>query len=195
MCRRGIHPVPVRVVALLVALLAATLVRAQPDQPGYFEARSGSHELVDGVYYVNARFFLQLPTEAIDALHSRVHLTIRLEVQFLNRLRLWWDNVAHERAQSLQVTWQPLTDRYVVRDIDTNEREAFVTLAGALEFIGRLDRLRIVEASELEDRRYDVRVRAVLDKNDLPGPISFLALFQKDWSVASDWLLWRLDED
>ena len=125
-----------------------------------------------------------------------MHLTIRIEVEFLNRLRFWWDPVAYERVRRLQLTWQPLTDRYVVRDIDTNEREAFVTLAGALEFIGRLDRLRIVEASELDDdRRYDVRVRAVLDKNDFPGPISFLALFRRDWSVASDWLQWRLDED
>jgi hypothetical protein len=94
------------------------------------------------------------------------------------------------------LSWQPLTDRYLVRDAETNRRQSFVTLAGALEFIGRLDHLAMAEASELdEDRRYDIRVRAVLDKNDFPGPISFLAFFRRDWSVASDWLEWRLDED
>lgn len=205
MCRRGnpgLYPVrcrlslSVRAAVLLTALLAVGTLRAQPDQPGYFEVRSGSHELVDGVYYVDARIFLQLPTDAIDALHSRVHLTIRLEVQFLNRLRFWFDNVAFERTRRSVLSFQPLTDRYVVRNIETNERESFVALAGALEFIGRLDHMAIAEASELdEDRRYDIRVRAVLDKNDFPGPISFLALFRRDWSVASDWFEWRLDED
>lgn len=189
-------PVPLRVAAVLIALFIASPVWAQPEQPGYFEVRSASHELVDGVYYVDARIFLQLPTDAIEALHSRLHLTIRLEVQFLNRLRFWWDNAEHEETKRLVLSWQPLTDRYLVRDADTDQRRSFVTLAGALEFIGRLDHMAIAEASELDDdRRYDVRVRAVLDKNDFPGPIRFLALFQRDWSVGSDWLEWRLDED
>ena len=171
-------------------------ILAQDEDPGHFEVRSGSHELVDGTYFVDAVIYLRLPTEAADALHSRLSLTIRVEVEFLNRLRLWWDPVEFSASRRSQLTYYPLTDRYVVRHIDSGVREDFVTLAGALEFIGRVDVLRVVDAALLdEDRRYDVRVRAVLDKDDLPGPLRLLAFWRRDWSIASDWLQWRLDQE
>lgn len=181
---------------LLLAVCWVSGVWAQSDDEGRFEVRDGSHRLVDGVYYVDARIDLRLPPDAANALRSRVPLTIRIEAQFLNRLRLWWDLVAFQATRRLQIYYRPLTDRYIVRDIDTNDREDFVTLSGALEFIGRVDGLAVADAAEVdEDRRYEVRVRAVLDKDDFPGPLRFFAFWRRDWSLASDWLQWRLDED
>ncbi|MGD8340488.1 MAG: DUF4390 domain-containing protein [Gammaproteobacteria bacterium] len=180
----------------MLGLVAAGGLLAQAEDPGHFEVRSGSLELIDGDYYVDALIYLRLPTEAANALHSRLPLTIRVEVEFLNRLRLWWDNVQFEASRRSQLTYYPLTDRYVVTHIDTGVREDFVTLAGALEFIGRVDRLYVTPADLLDrDLRYDIRVRAVLDKDELPGPLRLLAFWRRDWSIASDWLLWRLDDE
>ena len=188
-----------RVRAALLAvclLLGADSLPAQEDDPGHFEVREANHELIDGVYYVNARIDLRLSTEAEETLRSRIPLPIRIEVEFLNRLRLWLDNTAFENSRRMQLEFHPLNNRYLVRDLDTNEREDFVTLAGALAFVGRLDHLRMAEADELDkDLRYDVRVRAVLAKDDFIGPLRLLALFRRDWSIASDWYEWRLEED
>jgi hypothetical protein len=58
------------------------------------------------------------------------------------------------------------------------------------------DNLPVVDAALLdEDRRYDIRVRAVLDTDELPGPLRLLAFWRRDWSIESDWLQWRLDDD
>ena len=190
------HAPGLKVAVFLLAAIGSAGLGAQTEDPGDFEVRTGSHELIDGIYYVNSVISLRLPSDATNALRSRLPLTIRVEVEFLNRLRLWWDTTPHEVSQRSQLTYTPLTDRYVVHNIDTGDRPSFVTLTGALEYIGRVDRLPIVDAALLdEDRRYDVRVRAVLDTVELPGPLSFLAFWRRDWSIESDWFQWRLDDD
>lgn len=169
---------------------------AQDDDPGAFEVRSASHQLIDGVYYVDALISLRLPSEATRALHSRLPLTIRVEVEFLNRLWFWWDTDAKTVSRRSQLAYYPLTERYVVHNINTGDRVSFESLVDALAFLGRVENLPIVEAALLdEDRRYDVRVRAVLDTDELPGPLRLLAFWRKDWSIESDWLQWRLDDD
>jgi hypothetical protein len=169
---------------------------AQAEDPGAFEVRTASHELIRGVYYVNALISLRLPTAATNALHSRLPLTIRVEVEFLNRLRFWWDATDVVVSRRSQLAYYPLTDRYVVQNINTGDRVSFETLPDALEFLGRVDNLPIVDAALLDDdRRYDVRLRAVLDTDALPGPLRLLAFWRRDWSIESDWLQWRLDDD
>jgi hypothetical protein len=170
--------------------------RAQVNDPGAFEVRTASHELFDGVYYVNALISLRLPSEATNALHSRLPLTIRVEVEFLNRLWFWWDPAEHSVSRRSQLAYYPLTERYVVHNINTGDRVSFESLTDALEFLGRVDKLPVVDVALLdEDLRYDVRVRAVLDTDELPGPLRLLAFWRKDWSIESDWLQWRLDDD
>ena len=169
---------------------------AQVDDSGAFEVRTASHELIDGVYYVDALISLRLPSEATNALHSRLPLTIRIEVEFLNRLWFWWDAAEHTVSRRSQLAYYPLTERYVVHNINTGDRVSFESLTDALEFLGRVDKLPVVDAALLDDdRRYDVRIRAVLDTDDLPGPLRLLAFWRKDWSIESDWLQWRLDDD
>jgi hypothetical protein len=177
-------------------LTIAPATWAQGNDPGAFEVRTASHELIDGVYYVNALISLRLPSEATNALHSRLPLTIRVEVEFLNRLWFWWDAAEHSVSRRSTLAYYPLTERYVVHNINTGDRVSFESLTDALEFLGRVDKLPVVDAALLDaDRRYDVRVRAVLDTDELPGPLRLLAFWRKDWSIKSDWLQWRLDDD
>jgi len=184
----------IRLATLALVLLSATL-RAQPEDPGAFRVVSASHELIDGVYHVDAQIYLRLSTEAAAALRA-VPLTIRIEVQFLNRLWFWWDNAEYEKVQEYQLEYRSVSDRYVVRDMQTNRQRPFGDLADALESIGQIDSLPVVDAAVLdEDRRYDVRIRAVLDKNDLPGPLRLFAVFRRDFSIGSEWFEWRLDNE
>jgi hypothetical protein len=45
----------------------------------------------------------------------------------------------------------------------------------------------------LEDGRgYYVRIRAVLDEEQFPGPLRLLAFWRRDWSIASEWYRWPL---
>jgi hypothetical protein len=193
------------------AFLCAGQASAQAEDEGQFEVLERELELVDGVYRVSGRIYLRLPSDAAMTLQSTVPLTIRVEVQFLNRLWFWWDNAEFERILRYRLSYNSTANRYVVEmeppeegemefsfgtDEGYYERETFQTLRAALDYIGQIDSLAVARASELDrNLRYDIRIRAVLDQGGLPGPIRLLAFWRPDWSISSEWLSWRLDEE
>jgi hypothetical protein len=180
--------------ALIAAALLAGTAAAQPEYGGHFEVRSGADERRSGVWYVDAIIDLRLSSQATEALHAGLPLTIIIEAEILHRLRLWWDSIEAAVSRRTQLTYHAVTDRYLVRNINTGERDSFTTLAGALAFMGRVDDLPVVDAALLnESRRYAVRVRAVLDTDELPGPLRLIAFWRNDWSIDSEWLQWNLD--
>jgi hypothetical protein len=184
------------IVAVAAALILVPGLKAQPEDAGEFEVRTATTDLVNGVYTINALIYLRLPSEATRALHSSLPLTISIEIQFLNRLRLWWDTTAAEVTQRFELRYLSVTDRYVVTNINADLRRGFSSLSEALDFIGQIDELPVVDAALLDDdRRYDIRIRAGLDKDELPGPLRLLAFWRGDWSIESDWLQWRLDDE
>jgi len=177
----------------LVLAFGAGLTAAQDD--GYFAVRRASTELVDGVYYLDAAIDLDLSSDAREALLAGVPLTIRFEVEFLRHLRLWWDAEAATLRQRYQVEYHPLTQRYVVRNVNSDVQSSFLTLADALRTIGRVERLPLIDAAVLDpNRQYDVRLRALLDQEELPGPLRLIAFWRRDWSIGSGWFEWRLDD-
>jgi hypothetical protein len=171
-------------------------VFAQQEESGEFVVRSAATKLIGGTYYVSADIDLNLSTEAAGMLREAVPLTIRIEVEFLNRLRFWMDVTEFEVVRRYRLTYLPVRNRYLVRDVDGDLSRNFIDLQDALDFIGKVERLEIVDEAELdEDRRYEVRIRAVLDKRDLPGWLRLIAVWRKDWTIGSDWLTWRLDSE
>jgi hypothetical protein len=192
-------------VALVITLLggpavAQTLVPSQQpvvvepqDDPGHFEVVRAGTELRDGVYFLSARIGFRLSTEARDALHSGVPLGIRIDVEILHPRRWWFDNESAGLRQSFQLEYHALSERYTVLHVNSSEQASFGTLTAALAHIGDVERLPLIDAAVLENERgYDVRLRAVLDQEQFPGPLRLLAFWRRDWSIASDWYRWRL---
>lgn len=182
--------------AAVAALIALPSWAGAQDDPGRFEVRSASHERHADVYYIDARIDYRLSSEARQALESGLPLTIRLEVQLLHRLRLWMDLEEYTLHQRYQLEYHALTERYSVLNVNSGDQSSFSTLFSALNYLGRIDDLPVIDAPLLDpDRRYDLRVRAVLDQEQLPGPLRLLAFWRRDWSLGSEWYRWHLDED
>lgn len=182
------------IVALLLG--ASGHIAAQEEDPGRFEIRSASAELDAGVYYLNAWIELRLSSDALAALRSGVPLTIRLDVELLSNRRFWMDADAAELLQRYQLDYHALTERYVVSNLNSGDQSSFATIFSALNYLGRIEKLPLIDAALLEpDRRYDVRLRVVLDMESLPGPLRLLAFWRRDWSIASDWYRWRLEKE
>lgn len=182
-------------VGLSLALQAGPS-RAQTDDPGHFEVRSASAELDSGVYYLNARLEYRLSADAREALQSGLPLMIRIEIEILHRRPFWVDTETARLEQLYQVDYHAITERYIVRNLNSGEVETYATLFSALGVLGRIDKLPLIDASLLDpDNQYDVRLRTVLDTERLPGPLRLLAFWRRDWSLASEWYRWRLPED
>lgn len=159
-----------------------------------FEVRSASTKLNDGVYYVDARVQYRLSREALEAAESGVPLTIELQLE-VNRLRSWWfDSGVASLSQRYQLQHRPLSNSFLVRNLNTGEEQSFNTLFSALTEIGRVENLPLIDAALLDrGNRYEVRMRAVLDTREFPGPLRLLAFWADGWRIASDWHAWRLD--
>lgn len=168
---------------------------AQSD-PGRFEVRSARVELKSGVYFLDARVEYRLSTDAIEALESGVPLTIQLDVEVLEYRRFWLDLEDASLEQRYQLEHDALSERYIVRNLNSGEQNSFATLFSALNFLGRITELPVIDAALLNpDERYDMRIRAVLNTEDFPGPLRFLAFWRRDWSLGSDWYQWPLEND
>jgi hypothetical protein len=173
----------------------AVVVAEQAD-PGYFEVRSAMVELRDGVYFLNAVVAYRLSTEARDALHSGVPLGIRLDVEIFHPRRWWFDNENGTLRQAYQLEYHALSERYIVLNVNSGDQASFGSLGGALEYLGRVERFPLIDAALLDaDRGYDVRLRAVLDEEQFPGPLRLLAFWRRDWSIASEWYRWPLQSE
>jgi len=169
-------------------------IAAEPqDDPGFFEVRSAMAELRDGVYYLNAVIGYRLSTEAIDALHSGVPLGIRLDIEIIHPRRWWFDDDSNTLRQSYQIDYHAVSERYIVLNVNTGDQTSFASLSAALEYVGRIERLPLIDTAVLgDDRGYYVRLRASLDQEQFPGPLRLLAFWRRDWSIASEWYRWPL---
>ncbi len=175
------------------ALLAlASAVYAQ-ERPGRFEVRSASSTLRDGVYFLEARVEYRLSSAAREALEAGVPLTIELELVVIRHRRFWPDVETATLRQGFRLEYHALSQRYIVKNINSGEQRTFATLFSALNFLGRINDLPIIDAALLEPgNRYDGRIRALLDKDDFPGPLQLLAFWRKGWSLESEWYRWRI---
>ena len=179
---------------LIVFVLAPPTVQAQED-PGSFDVRSASVTLESGVYYLDTWVEYRLSSDAREALDAGVPLTIQLEVEFINPRWYWVDENVGVLLQSYQLQYHSLSERYIVRNLNSGEQSTFATLFSALNDLGRITRLPLIDAALLNpNQNYDVRIRALLSTEDFPGPLRFLAFWRRDWSLRSDWYRWQLED-
>ena len=181
--------------AILVVLLATSALAQDPIiREGYFEVRSASTQLVDGVHLLDSRLQLVLSSEALDALNSGVPLTIELQVQLLRQRRFYLDAMDAELAVRFELEYRPLSQRYLVRNLNSGDQDSFATLYSALNNLGRVTALPIIDDALLaENRDYRVRVRAMLQTQQYPAPLRLLFFWRSQWQLQSEWYEWTLE--
>lgn len=178
---------------LLVALAFATSVAFAKGEP--FEVRSATSRLSDGVYFVTARIEYRLSDEALEALESGVVLPIQLQIEVSRVRRLWVDQKVATLKQDYKLSFQPLSERYVIKNVNSGEQESFATLFSALNNLGRVVDLPLIDAALLDSRaRHEVTLRVVLDQNTLPGPLRVIAFWSDGFRLESDWKTWTLSD-
>jgi len=186
---------PARRLGLLLAACCLLVANVAAAQSGRFDVRSAGSRLQDGVYFLSARIDYRLSEQALEALESGVSLTIELQIQLFRLRRFLPDAETALLEQSYQLSYQPLSRRYVIRNLNSGEQSTHATLFSALNDMGRVTDLPIIDESLLEpDARYEIRLRAVLDQNTLPGPLRLLAFWGDSFRLESEWYTWLLKD-
>ena len=200
MTQIGKTPLPIAVRArVLLGVLAVIAVGGAVAQDvqrdGYFNVRSASLTLnEDGVHELDARLQLLLSEEANDALTSGVPLTIELQLEMIRVRRFIPDALSAELVLQYELEYRPLSQRYIVRNLNSGEQESFATLYSALNNLGRVQSVPVIDDALLEtDSGYRIRLRSLLSLRQYPAPLRMLFFWRSQWQLASEWYEWRLE--
>jgi hypothetical protein len=181
------------VLAWLVCLFA-TLAPATADaRDPRVVLREVQVALDDEVYELDARADISLPADARRAVESG--LTLRLTYQIvIDRVRRYMvDAEVAVLEQRYEVSYHALSQRYLARNLNTGVQQDFGTLQAALDHIGTLRGVPLIDVALLEpDVRYEGRVRAVLDLDTAPDAFGWLLFWADDWNAESNWKSWQL---
>jgi len=181
---------------LLIGFPLVLLVHAQdrPSREGYFDVRSASTSVVENVIHLEARLQLVLSDEALAALDSGVPLTIELNLEVIRERRFLPDATDAELTLRYELEYRPLSQRYIVRNLNSGNQDSFATLYSSLNNLGRIQNLPVVDEAILErDADYRMRLQALLSTQQYPAPLRLLFFWRDQWQLKSEWFEWSLE--
>ena len=156
-----------------------------------FDIRSAYVEPSDGVYQLNATLELTVPEPARRAIDEGVPLTLDLTIVVRRTRRYWMDETVAELEQRYEVIHHALSERYLLRNLNSGEQTSFATLDAALDALRVISNLPILDRSlVVANRRHEISLRAVLDVPTMPDALRFVLFWRDDWRQVSDWYTW-----
>lgn len=173
--------------ALLLSLVAAGAFAQQQQM----RIRSAYVETFESIYLLNATIDFELPEGARRAIRDGVPLTLTLEINVQRGRRFWLDDTIATLEQHYELVFHALSERYLVRNLNSGEQSTFSTLESALDFLRVIDDLPILDGVLIEKgRRYEIGLRASLDVRTMPDTLRFVLFWTDDWRQRSEWYTW-----
>ena len=187
-------PYLARCAAWLVLCLIATVGPvAHAEDESKLKIRDVNVTLDEGVYELDAKLDLTLPDGARKAVESGLTLRLTYEITVDRVRRYMLDAGIAALEQRYEVSYHALSQRYLVKNLNTGEQQDFGSLQAALERVGDLHGLPVIDAALVSDGPvYEGGIRAVLKMNTAPDVFGWLLFWTDDWSAESDWKTWML---
>ena len=147
--------------------------------------------LSDKIYQLNARMEFEFSKDVRQAIDNGVPLVIETEIEFLKPRNYIWDEELASLEQRYQLQFHALSEQYVVRNLNSGAQYTFFSLTAALQKIGNIDHLPILDEKLLSGKKKDsyyARIRAHLSFDNLPVPLKLNALISRSWWLGSEWV-------
>jgi uncharacterized protein DUF4390 len=184
--RRGPAALP-----LLLALVCAGLYAPDLWAQSRFEIRSAYVERAEGVYQLNATLDFEVVEGARAAIRDGAPFTMHLEIVVRRGRSYWVDEVVATLDQSYELVYHALSDRYLVRNVNSGEQVSYATLDAALDSLRVLTNLPILDQALVRpERRHEISLRASLDVRTMPDTLRFILFWSDDWRQRSEWYTW-----
>jgi hypothetical protein len=179
-------------VVLLVCFLATMAVMAAEAQTR-LEVRSASLALDQDVYELEAKVDISLPEDARKAIEAGLTLRFTYEIELSRVRRYMPDATIAALVQNYELSYHALSQRYLLRNLNTGEQLDFGSLQSALARLGDVSGLPVIDADLVEPGpRYEGHLRALIDMSTVPDALGWLLFWADDWSATSEWYTWPL---
>jgi Domain of unknown function (DUF4390) len=181
------------VMLLLCFLATSALSPVFAESTAVVRSASLALDAAQDVYELTAKVEIALPEEARKGIEAGLALRVVYEIA-LTRVRGYWpDATVAELEQTYELSYHALSQRYLVRNLNTGEQQDFGSLQAALEQLGDVRGLPVIDADLVRgDSQYEVYLRAVVDLSTTPAALQWLLFWTDDWSATSEWFIWPL---
>jgi hypothetical protein len=178
---------------LALCFLATLVPRADAAEEPQLVLREAQAAIDEGVFELDARLELTLPESARRAVESGLTLRLTYEITVDRVRRYMPDATVASLEQRYEISYHALSQRYLVRNLNTGEQQDFGSLQGAIDRVSELHGLPVLDTALVEDGPvYQGRIRAVLDLNTAPDVFGWLLFWTDDWNAESNWKSWTL---
>jgi hypothetical protein len=197
-CKSFLRHFLLRLRALLLASVAACLPvalvgSARAEAAPQLGVRTAYVQLVEGVYLLNARLQLPLSNKVRAALVDGVPLTLLLELEVSRARHYWLDEGVASLRQEYQLQYQAVSDRYVVRNLNSGELSSYPDLDAAIDQLARISSLPVLDDSLIRrGSRHEFSLRVTLNLGDMPETLRVLMFWVDDYHRVSEWYTWPL---
>jgi hypothetical protein len=177
---------------LLLALACVGFCYAPPTwAQTRFEIRSAYVERAEGVYQLNATLDFEVVEGARAAVRDGAPFTLHLEIVVRRERSYWLDEVVATLDQSYELVYHALSDRYLVRNVNSGEQASYPTLDAALDSLRVISNLPILDQALVQpERRHEISLRASIDVRTMPDTLRFILFWSDDWRQRSEWYTW-----
>jgi len=177
----------------LMALIGGILPSAAAAEEPEFVVRSAGTMLVDKVYQLNAKIHYRFSDDALVALDNGVPLVVELDIEIEKKRDYVWDETVTSLHQRYQLSYEALTQRYVVTNLNSGADKYYGSRAAAVAAMGDVVNLPILDAGLLDpEEQYTVSLQASLALDALPVPMRVVGYFSSSWRLSSEWVSWPL---
>ena len=174
------------VIVLFSGLVFPGLIYAQHIDIGFATSQCKA-----GTCFVNARINFDFDDEVLNALEHGVSLDIHVYLRLVQNRKWLWNKVITENTLRFELQYHPLSNNYLVTDLDSGQRQQFQTLEEALVYLGSIKNKQFAEKVELDnDKNYRGRIKAELNIESLPPPLQTAAYVSSQWQLESQWYEW-----
>lgn len=146
-------------------------------------------------YLLDADIEFHFSKEALKALEHGIPLQIDIEMVIRQSRKWLWDKTIQEASLNLRLEHHPLSNQFLITDLNTGIKRHFQRLQNALEFLGTIKRYPFLARSALDkNKSYTAQVRARLNTESLPAPLRLTAYIASDWRLSSPWFKWIIKQ-
>lgn len=186
------HRLP-HVLRLVTGALLCLLAAAPAGAASRLSVIEAGFTLEGDVYLLGATIDMQLPPKARRAIDDGLRMRLEYEVDVSRVRRYMLDDGIASLKQSFELNYHALSQRYLVRNLNTGEQHDFGSLDLAIAHLSQVQDLPVLDAALLEKGKlYEIRMRAVLDMSTVPDALQWMLFWIDDWSAESAWYRWSL---
>jgi len=124
-----------------------------------------------------------------EAVNSGISTTFVFNIELKKNQFLWFDPVITKKTFTHTITYDSLVDEYTVyREEDRNTPLVYETYEEAILALGQVRFYPLTTLTVLEKgERYQVRIRARLDRMEVPESVRYVLFFANLWDFDTGW--------